>query len=203
MPTPRRSRPRRQRQGRGRTGSVGVLAVLVTSVLVTSVRVTSVLVTSVRVTGLAVPAYAGSTAVAITVLPGPLTISAPLPAGPLTAGLAEVRQATLGRLKIEDSRAVGPGASWVVSITWSAFQSLIAPRIDPAAVTLRSDGLTQVGGASFAERPLDLPDLGGRTVTATGIHTGNRATWDPTLSFETPGDVEAAGYYATITYSLL
>lgn len=163
----------------------------------------------------------GATAVSITVLPGPLSISAPAPVGPLTRGQAHARQATLGRLKVEDGRAVGSGASWVASITWSAFRSPVDRAVGAAAVTYLAGEVTQVGMAVYTQRDLDPRGLGeptegqsavgGHTVTAAGVRAGNLAVWDPTLRVTAPGSndgttdgtTDSATYTVTITYSVL
>ena len=163
------------------------------------------LVVAALVAGSAGPARAGSTAVSITVLPGPLTISAPTLVGLLTTDRSSVHQAALGQLMIHDGRAIDPGGTWVASITWSAFRSAAAPTVDADAVTYLPGPLTRVGTAVYTGRtlqPAGPAGPAGATVTATGVLADNLAVWDPTLLFTTPSGADAADYSATITYSV-
>ena len=156
------------------------------------------------------PARAGSTAVAITVLPGPLSISAPLEAGPLTTGPAQDGHTVLGRPRIHDARAVGPDATWVVSITWAVASPLtgpptdpqISPAPDPKALAGDPGGPTQLGSVVYTERRCvdgvnDVNDVDRRTVTVTGVFAEGQTVGEPTLRLTAPADAAA-----TVTYSV-
>lgn len=174
---------------------VGLAAALLSGLMTTSATGLAV--------ALAVPAQAGGTAVAITVLPGPLTIGAPIRIGPLTPGPDHARQAALGRLQIQDGRAVG-GVSWVVSITWSDFRSPVGPVVGATAVRYLPGEVTQVGSAHYTRRDLGGPgEPAGQTVTATDVLPGDLAAWDPSLRVFAPDSADLTTYTATITYSVL
>ena len=147
------------------------------------------------------PARAGSTAVAITVLPGPLSISAPPLIGLLTTGPAQDRHTALGRPRIHDARAVGPDATWVVSITWSVASPPTGPASDPNAVAGDPGRQAQLGSAVYTERRC-VDGVDRLTVTVTGVFAEGQGGGEPTLRLTTPMDAAPAPGGATVTYSV-
>ena len=160
----------------------------------------AVLVVSALVATPASPARAGSTTVSFTVLSGPLSINTPLPVSRLAAGLTQVRQAQIRRLKIGDARAVGANPDWAASITWSDTQPATAPTINTIAVAYIPSRLTQGEVAVHTARTPEPTGLNGRARTAHEVLAGHLANRNP--FFHVAAAANASSPMTTITYSV-
>jgi len=143
----------------------------------------------------------------ITILGGPLEISAPTASAHLgtlanTVG-GGIVSGELGTVQVSDARSAAAGSGWVASAISSAFTPPAGPAIAASSVSYSAGTITKVGTATYtANDPGNLTAVS-PAVTATGITGDNSATWSPTLTVAVPGGTAAGVYSAVVTHSVL
>ena len=152
---------------------------------------------------------AGSTSpacsVTVTVVAGPLSITAPATASLGSAAPGGTLSAALGTVQVTDNR--GFGANWTATVAATGFATGTGT---PAETIPAADGQyditalgTATGSATFTPVPAtQLSASPQPVVNATNVAGNTTVTWDPTITVTIPGSAVAGAYTATITHSV-
>ena len=143
--------------------------------------------------------------VAVAVLAGALTMTAPASTTLGSAAPGGTIRAGLGSVQVTDNR--GFGASWTATVSATAFTTgggTAAETIPAADAVYDISALSQTTGpATFASVPATtLTAAPQAVVTATNVGGNTFAAWTPVIVVSVPPTAVAGAYAATITHSV-
>ena len=150
------------------------------------------------------PAGGAQCGVAVAVIAGPLSITAPASAGLGTGPPGATIGANLGTVTVTDDR--GFGADWTAAVSSTNFTTgggTPAETIPAGDATYAITSLaTATGPATFTHvAAVNLSGTPQAVVTATNVAGNTTATWNPLIQVAIPGGAIGGTYTATITHS--
>ena len=143
--------------------------------------------------------------VTVTVVAGPLSVTAPATASLGSAAPGGTLSAGLGTVQVTDDRGFGAGWTATVSATGFATGTGTPAETIPAAdaqYDITALG-TATGSATFTPVPAtQLSASPQPVVNATNVAGNTTVTWNPTIEVTIPGSAVGGTYTATITHSV-